>query len=122
MPALALLAYDDACGPCSRFRGVVGLLDARRSIGFVSLGLADESGALSAVEPAARYGSFHLVVGGRTSSGADAVIPLLALLLPAGGRVSGALDRLPGSRRAISWGYRTLARFHGTGACSREVG
>lgn len=119
MPSDYLLAYDAGCGPCSRFKAFVDFLDARGRIEFLSLRQAEEVGALDAVEASSRYRSFHLVASGQgASSGADALLPLVRLLIPGGGAVSKFLESLPGSRRAISFGYSVVSRLHEKGACS----
>jgi predicted DCC family thiol-disulfide oxidoreductase YuxK len=119
LPVDHLLAYDAGCGPCSRFKALVDLLDARGVIGFASLRDAEEAGALKGVSPSLRYRSFHLISpGGDALSGADALLPLVKLL-PGGRAVSRFLEAVPGSRRAISFGYSALSRLHDTGACDR---
>jgi len=96
----------------------VAFLDARRRIEFVSLGQAEETGALEDVEPSLRHRSFHLIPRVEAaSSGADALAPLARLLLPGGSVVSMALEAIPACRRAISFCYSTLSRLHDTGRC-----
>jgi predicted DCC family thiol-disulfide oxidoreductase YuxK len=118
LPGKYLLAYDAACGPCSRFKAVVDFLDARGLIEFLSLRQAEEAGALESVAPSLRYDSFHLVAPGkRALSGAEALLPLVGLLLPGGKAISRVLEAIPGSGRAISFGYSTVSRLHYAGAC-----
>jgi predicted DCC family thiol-disulfide oxidoreductase YuxK len=118
LPGNYLLAYDAACGPCSRFKAVVDFLDARGLIEFVSLRQADEAGALESVAPSMKYDSFHLIAPGKpVLSGADALLPLVGLLLPGGGAFSRVLEAIPGCSRAISFGYSTVSRLHYAGAC-----
>ncbi len=113
-----LLAYDSACGVCSRFKAVVEFLDARGVIEFLSLRQAEELGALGRIDPSLRYRSFHLIARGQgVWSGGDALLPLVKLLLPGGRVVSMVLQAVPGCRRAISFGYSTVSRLHGAGAC-----
>jgi len=113
-----LLAYDAGCGACSRFKAVVEFLDARGTIEFLSLGQAEELGALEPIDSSRRYRSFHLIAPGLgVLSGADALLPLACMLLPMGGIVTRVLEAFPGCRRAISFGYSTLSRLHGAGAC-----
>jgi predicted DCC family thiol-disulfide oxidoreductase YuxK len=119
LPSSYLLAYDAACGPCSRFKAVVDFLDARGVIEFISLGQAEEAGLLESVSPSVRYDSFHLIGPGRRAlSGADALLPLLGLLLPRGGGITRVLEAIPGCSRAISFGYSMVSRLHYTGACT----
>jgi predicted DCC family thiol-disulfide oxidoreductase YuxK len=98
---------------------MVDLFDARGKIEFASLKRAEEQGALDAVDRSRRYRSFHLVArpAGITWSGSDALLPLLAVLLPGGSLISRSLSGLPGCRRALSLFYSTLSRLHGAGAC-----
>jgi predicted DCC family thiol-disulfide oxidoreductase YuxK len=118
LPAEHLLAYDADCGPCSRFKAVVRFLDAKGRLDFASIREADKAGALSAVVPAMRYRSFHLVSSGEGShSGAEALLPLLRVLMPGGENLATGLDRLPGFRRALDFGYAALSRVHGSGSC-----
>jgi predicted DCC family thiol-disulfide oxidoreductase YuxK len=118
LPSDYLLAYDAGCGPCSRFKALVSFLDARGRLDYASLGEADKAGALAAVEPATRYSSFHLVSAGRdTWSGADALLPLVRVLLPGGEALTMALEGVPGFRRAIAFGYAALSRLHDSGSC-----
>jgi predicted DCC family thiol-disulfide oxidoreductase YuxK len=118
LPGKYLLAYDAACGPCSRFKAVVDFLDARELIEFVSLRQADEAGELDGVAPSLRNDSFHLVSpGGPVLSGADALLPLVGLLLTGGEAISRVLEAIPGAGRAISFGYSTVSRLHHAGAC-----
>jgi predicted DCC family thiol-disulfide oxidoreductase YuxK len=117
-----LLAYDAGCGPCSRFKAVVDLLDAKGLIEFVSLRHAEEVGALDGIDSSLRYRSFHLISPGQGAlSGADALLRLVKLLLPGGGVFSKVLEGVPGCRRAISFGYSVLSRLHDAGACSPAV-
>lgn len=86
---------------------------------FASLREADSKGALSSVRPVARYRSFHLVVpGSGVFSGSEAILPLAAMLLPGTGRLCKLLDRVPGVRGTISFGYSALSRMHDVGACA----
>jgi predicted DCC family thiol-disulfide oxidoreductase YuxK len=118
LPGNYLLAYDAECGPCSRFKAVVDFLDARGLIDFASLRQAEEAGALESIAPSLRYDSFHLIApGGPVLSGADALPPLVGLLLTGGGAFSRVLGAIPGCRRAISFGYSTASRLHYAGAC-----
>jgi predicted DCC family thiol-disulfide oxidoreductase YuxK len=118
MPVDHLLAYDAECGPCSRFKAVVSFLDARGRLEFASLEEADKAGALAAVEPAMRYRSFHLVSSGKgTQSGAEALLPLARVLLPGGAALTRGLERVPGFRRTVAFGYAALSRVHDSGSC-----
>ena len=120
-----LLAYDASCGPCSRFKAIVELLDAKRRIKFVSLEAADRSGVIEAVLPSQRYRSFHLLrsprgpaEGEEIYSGSDALVPLLRLLLPGGGFASRIVEVTPGAKAAISFAYAVISRLHGARSCA----
>jgi len=94
------------------------LLDARGQMTFVSLEQAEDEGALETIDSSLRYRSFHLIQSGKAAlSGADALLPLVRVLLPGGAFVSRALEAIPGCRRAISFGYSTVSRLHDAGAC-----
>ena len=113
-----LLAYDADCGPCSRFKAVVEFLDVRGLLEFVTLGQADRAGMLDGIESGARYRSFHLVErDGQVWSGAAALTPLSRLVLPGGVMLARVVEGVPSLRRAVEFGYLTLARLHGSGAC-----
>jgi predicted DCC family thiol-disulfide oxidoreductase YuxK len=118
-----VLAYDASCGPCSRFKAVVGFLDARHRIEFESLEEADRAGLLESVAPSLRYGSFHLVAfgagssGGESRSGSKAILPLARLLLPRGESILSLVEATPGLGDAISFVYSMLSRSHEVGSC-----
>lgn len=113
------LAYDADCGPCIRFRRVVGFLDAGRTISFVSLALADRTGVLDGIPPRLRRRSFHLVIpGGEILSGAEA-IPALTRILPAGRVTSRAMVAIPGGTRAAGFVYGVFSRMHDSGECKQ---
>jgi predicted DCC family thiol-disulfide oxidoreductase YuxK len=114
-----VLAYDAGCGPCSRFKAVIELLDGRRRIGFVSLEAAERSGLLASVAPASRYASFHLIRSasnggwdGGLWSGSEAVLPLVRTLSPWGRAMSRIVEGTPGGLEAVSFVYSTLTRLH----------
>jgi predicted DCC family thiol-disulfide oxidoreductase YuxK len=116
----ALLAYDDQCGPCSRFKRVVEFIDARDRITFVSLRQAEAAGDLSAVRPSLRNRSFHLAIEGNgVLSGSEALLPLAGTMFP-GGKAWTLVGSVPGLRRSLAFLYSTLSRLHGVGACAKE--
>ena len=122
----ALIAYDDSCGPCSRFKAVVEFLDASRGIAFVSLEAADESGLLGGLAPGSRYASFHLLrpsgawPEADVRSGSEAILPLMRLLPPWGLWVSRMVEAMPGGVSGVSFAYATLSRLHR--GCSAQGG
>ena len=114
-----VLAYDANCGPCSGFRAVVELLDARRRIRFVSLRAAEESGLLDGIASASRYASFHLIRSESSApweerlwSGSEALLPVVRLLSPWGRAISRIVQNTPGGSRAVSFLYSALSRSH----------
>ena len=117
-----MLAYDDGCGPCTKFKALIEFVDVRRRIRFVSLRQADGTGALSSVEPSMRYRSFHLAMSGEAVlSGSDALLPLMRLLSPMGALAWTSLESIPGLRRSVSFLYSTVSRLHGRAACASEA-
>ncbi|HUI00774.1 MAG TPA: DCC1-like thiol-disulfide oxidoreductase family protein [Nitrososphaerales archaeon] len=109
-----ILAYDSACGPCSRFRALVGFFDAARRIEFMPIAEADEAGLLEGVPPEARYASFHLVRlsrsgGGAVASGSSAILPLVRALSPKAGRYAAGI---PGIQWSLAFCYGALSRMH----------
>lgn len=113
-----LLVYDADCGPCTRFRDAVGLLDPKREIRFVPLDEAEERGVLAGVPPGLRRRSFHLITPrGEVLSGANA-LPELARLLPCGPLTSRALGSCGPVSRTASFAYLALSRLHDNGGCA----
>ena len=114
-----VLAFDSNCGPCSRFKSVVELLDIRRRISFVSLESAEGSGLLDSITPCSRYASFHFIRfepgprgGTNLWSGAEGVTALLRVLLPWGRVTSRAIEALPAGRASIRFAYSAVSRLH----------
>jgi predicted DCC family thiol-disulfide oxidoreductase YuxK len=115
------LAYDSACGPCTRFKHLVDLLDRHSHLDFVSLYEAEELSLLSTVPKKQRYRSFHLVSpNGKVLSG-SAAIPELLGLLPAGKATSVLLYSVPGGKRLVTFVYGTLSRLHDSASCSSSI-
>ena len=116
-----LLVYDDGCGPCTRFRDAVDLLDAARRLDYAGLEEADRSGRLDPVPPSRRHRSFHLVSPrGQVWSGASALPPLAALL--PGGRATSSALRVPPVFSAAAFVYATFSRLHDSGSCAYAQG
>ena len=111
------LVYDSGCGPCTRFRNLVGFFDVKGRMKYLGLGEADQAGVLNSVDPCRRHRSFHLVSpGGEVWSGAAALPPLLGLL-PAGRPVS-SIARCPPVFAALAGAYSVMARLHDAGSCT----
>ena len=116
-----LLAFDDRCGPCTRFRNVIGFLDPHHKLDYCGLNVAERSGRLDPVPPSRRHRSFHLVSpDGRVWSGPPALSPLTALL-PFGKGLSAAMEFPPVSS-AAAFAYVVFLRLHDSGACTRSRG
>jgi predicted DCC family thiol-disulfide oxidoreductase YuxK len=76
-----ILAYDANCGPCTKFRRIVDILDKYERIDFISLTKADREGLLDEIPVHQRYKSFHLIPPkGEPKSGSDAILELVAIL------------------------------------------
>jgi predicted DCC family thiol-disulfide oxidoreductase YuxK len=111
------LVYDAKCGPCTRFRNLLGLLGRRSSIKYEDLALADRKGRLAAVNRGERYRSFHLISpGGEVWSGPDS-FPRLTALLPGGFILSRALSGCPPVSSSAAHLYAALSKVHDSGTC-----
>ena len=115
------LAYDDDCGPCTRFKRAVEFFDAHDAIEFVSLVQADEWGLLDAIPERLRFRSFHLIAPtGRAESGANALRGLIRLL-PSGWLASEFIFSTSSGRRLVAFAYSSLSRLHDGGSCGPET-
>ncbi len=114
-----IVAYDADCGPCTRFRKAVDVLDIYQKIDFISLTKADQKGLLDKIPASLRYNSFHLICqNGEVKSGSDGLINLLAIL--PGGRIifSPIINYFPGAKQIVHFIYTKLSRLHDGAACS----
>jgi predicted DCC family thiol-disulfide oxidoreductase YuxK len=76
-----ILTYDTNCGPCTRFRRIVEILDKYEKIDFISLTKTDQEGLLDKIPVHQRYKSFHLISPkGEPKSGSDALLELIVIL------------------------------------------
>jgi predicted DCC family thiol-disulfide oxidoreductase YuxK len=115
------LAYDDDCGPCTKFKRAVEFFDTHRAIEFVPLAEANDLGILAAVPERLRSRSFHLIAPtGRIESGASALRSLIRLL-PSGWLASEFIFSTPSGRRLATFVYSSLSRLHDRGACGPQV-
>jgi predicted DCC family thiol-disulfide oxidoreductase YuxK len=113
-----ILVYDADCGPCTRFRRAVDVLDIYQRIDFISLNQADQKGILDTITASMRYKSFHLILPNReVKSGSDALINLIAIL-PGGRIISPIIDHFPGGKQVVHFIYTKLSRLHDRGSCS----
>jgi predicted DCC family thiol-disulfide oxidoreductase YuxK len=113
-----ILAYDADCGPCTRFRRIVDILDKYEKIDFISLTKADQEGLLDKIPIHQRYTSFHLIFPkNETKSGSEAVLELISIL-PAGKIISPIINKLPGAKKTVRLIYKTFSRLHDRGSCN----
>jgi predicted DCC family thiol-disulfide oxidoreductase YuxK len=116
-----ILAYDVDCGPCTRFKRIVELLDARHRIDFLSLHKADKLGLLKGIPHPMRYTSFHLICpDGEIFSGADGLVRLVAIL-PLGNQISKLIALTPGGEWMIKLLYKTFSRLHNSPTCGTKL-
>jgi predicted DCC family thiol-disulfide oxidoreductase YuxK len=113
-----ILAYDADCGPCTRFRHAVDILDRYDKIDFISLTKADQRGLLNNIPDSMRYKSFHLIFPNRqeVKSGSDALIKLVAIL-PGGRVVSPIINYVPGAKQIVHSIYTRFSKLHDSGSC-----
>jgi predicted DCC family thiol-disulfide oxidoreductase YuxK len=101
-----ILAYDANCGPCTRFRRIVEILDKYERIDFISLTKADQEGLLDKIPVHQRYKSFHLIFPkGHAKSGSQALLELIAIL-PGGKIISPIINYFPGGKKAVRFIYK----------------
>ena len=94
-----ILAYDANCGPCTKFRRIVDILDKYEKIDFISLTKANQEGLLDKIPVHQRYKSFHLIFPkGDAKSGSEALLELIAIL-PGGKIISPLINYFPGGKR-----------------------
>ncbi|MGC1933267.1 MAG: DCC1-like thiol-disulfide oxidoreductase family protein [Candidatus Nitrosopolaris sp.] len=116
-----ILAYDANCGPCTRFKRVVDILDKYEKIDFISLTKADQEGLLDKIPVHQRYKSFHLLFPkGETKSGSEALLELIVIL--AGGKIiSPIINYFPGGKKVVRFIYRRFSRLHDKGSCGINI-
>jgi predicted DCC family thiol-disulfide oxidoreductase YuxK len=113
-----ILAYDADCGPCTRFRRIVDILDKYEKIDFISLTKADQEGLLDKIPIHQRYKSFHLIFPkNETKSGSEAVLELISIL-PGGKIISPMINKLPGGKKTMRFIYKRFSRMHDRGSCN----
>lgn len=112
------MVYDADCGPCTRFKNVVDILDKYEKIDFISLTEADQKGLLDKIPVPLRYKSFHLIFpNGEAKSGSDALLQLIAIL-PGGKRIYQIINYFPGGKQIVCFIYNSFSRLHDRGSCS----
>ena len=113
-----ILAYDANCGPCTRLRRIVEILDKYERMDFISLTKADQEGLLDEIPVHKRYLSFHLIFpNGDAKSGSEALLELIAIL-PGGKIISPIINYFPGGKKAVQFIYKRFSRLHDRGSCS----
>ncbi len=112
------MAYDADCGPCTRFKHAVDILDKYEKIDFISLTKADQKGMLDKIPASMRYKSFHLIFPNReeVKSGSDAVLELIAIL-PGGRVISPIINYFPGGKQIVHFVYTRFSKLHDGGSC-----
>jgi predicted DCC family thiol-disulfide oxidoreductase YuxK len=113
-----ILAYDVDCGPCTRFRHAVDILDKYEKIDFISLTEADQKGLLDTIPDSMRYKSFHLIFPNReVKSGSDALVELVAIL-PGGRVISPIINYFPVAKQIVHFIYTRFSKLHDRGSCN----
>jgi predicted DCC family thiol-disulfide oxidoreductase YuxK len=113
-----ILAYDANCGPCTKFKRIVDILDKYEKIDFIPVTKADQEGLLDKVPVRQRYKSFHLIFPtGEAKSGSEAVLELI-VILPGGKIISPIINNFPGGKKAVRFIYNRFSRLHDEGSCS----
>ena len=120
-PSKYILAYDADCGPCTRFAHIVDSLDRNERIDFTSLTVADQQGMLDRISAPLRYRSFHLISPtGEAKSGSEALLDLIAMILPGGKIISPIVNYFPGGKPFVSFIYNSFSRRHDMGSCNTD--
>jgi predicted DCC family thiol-disulfide oxidoreductase YuxK len=113
-----ILAYDANCGPCTKFKRIVDILDKYEKIDFISLTKAHRKGLLDKIPVHQRYKSFHLIFPkGDAKSGSEALLELI-LILPGGKIISQIINYFPGGKKAVGFIYNRFSRLHDKSSCS----
>ena len=113
-----ILAYDANCGPCTKFKRIVDMLDKYERIDFISLTKADQEGLLDKIPVHQRYKSFHLIFPkGDAKSGSEALLELI-VILPGGKIISPIINHFPEGKKAVRFIYKRFSRLHDRGSCS----
>ena len=118
----AIVLYDEDCGVCRWTADRLRHWDRRGRLTFRSIQTAEAGGDLDAIEPAARYASWHVVESDGRIWSAGAAIPRVMRRLPGGGPVATLAATFPALTERMSWfvvRHRTrFGRMLGEQACS----
>jgi predicted DCC family thiol-disulfide oxidoreductase YuxK len=107
MHAASLVLYDEDCGFCRWSADRLLAWDRAGRFAFRSIQAAERAGKLDALDPEARYVSWHVITrDGRIWSGGAAVPPLMARL-PGGRALAAVAEAFPDGTDRL---YRFVAR------------
>ncbi|MPZ07999.1 MAG: DUF393 domain-containing protein [Nitrososphaeraceae archaeon] len=116
-----IMVYDADCGPCTRFKDAISILDRHKRIDFISLIEADSIGFLNQIPQSIRFKSFHLISPtGKIRSGEDAIIDLIELL-PLGHTISKIIVSAPYGIQIIKFLYSKFSRLHDSSSCRTKI-
>ena len=122
----ALVLYDEDCGFCRWSAERLRAWDRRRRLTFRSIQAAERDGVLDALDPGARYASWHVVTHDGRLWSAGAAVPPLMWRLPGGTPLGELAERFPGATDRL---YRSVARHRarlgtmiGQQACAVDPG
>jgi predicted DCC family thiol-disulfide oxidoreductase YuxK len=108
--AVSLVLFDEDCGFCRWSADRLRAWDRAGRLAFRSIQAAERSGMLDALDPEARYASWHVITGdGRIWSGGAAVPPLMARL-PGGQALAAVAEAFPDETDRL---YGFVARNRG---------
>jgi predicted DCC family thiol-disulfide oxidoreductase YuxK len=100
------ILYDADCGFCRASLALILAWDRRRRLRPVPLDSSEADRLLAGMPEEERMASWHLVEPDGRVRSAGAAFPPLLRLLPGGGPLAAAAERLP---RLTEWGYRFVA-------------
>lgn len=111
------IVYDADCGPCTRFKDTISILDRHKRIDFVPLIEADSIGFLDQIPQPLRFRSFHLISpADEIRSGEDAIIDLIELL-PLGHIISKIIASIPYGIQMTKLIYLRFSKLHDSSSC-----
>ncbi len=116
----SILVYDADCGPCTRFKRLISLLNVESKIVFVSLRDADRRNLLDSVPMDLRYQSMHFVMTDRSVLSGSEAVPSILASLPGGTVLSGLLKQNRLGRKLTAAGYAAAARLRGRSCRTRS--
>jgi predicted DCC family thiol-disulfide oxidoreductase YuxK len=118
----ATVFFDGDCGFCRWSAEWLRRWDRGRRLQFATLGSAEADAALGDLDPATRYGSWHLATPDGRVRSAGAAIPAILRALPGGAPLAWLATVSPplteAAYRAISRNRDRLGRLLGRRACA----